>query len=113
MVGACQYRIFNVPPWPRPPAAGLAAAVGATVGPGAAGAVVGLAAGGGAAAGAVVAWPAGGLVGWAAGAAVGADVADGPHAASTQVKPNRRYAGRLIGCLPAAGIEGRRPKLPG
>ena len=90
MVGACQYRIFNVPPWPRPPAAGLPAALEAVVGAGAAGAVVGLAAAVGAAAGAVVAWPPGAVVGWAAGAVVGAGVAAGPHAASPQVRANRR-----------------------
>lgn len=76
------------------------------MGAGAAGAVVGLAAAVGAAAGAVVAWPAGAVVGWAAGAVVGAGVAAGPQAASPQVRAKKRYARRLMECLPAEGIEG-------
>src|SRR5207249_1468081 len=66
VVGACQYRIFNCPPAPRPPAAGLAAVVAAMVAAGAAGAVVGWAAA------AVVGAAARAVVGLAAGAAVGA-----------------------------------------
>src|SRR3954465_8507966 len=71
VVGACQYRIFNWPPTPRPApaAAGLAAVVAAIVGAGAAGAVVGLAAA------AVVGAAAAAVVGWAAGAVVAAGAA--------------------------------------
>src|SRR5258708_30002741 len=89
VVGACQYRIFNWLPAPRPApaAAGLVAAVGAIVGAGTAGAVVGWAAAGAvvaAAAGAVVGLAAGAVVAaGAAGAAVGLGVAAGPHAAAS------------------------------
>src|SRR5437764_15282275 len=106
VVGACQYRIFSWPPAPRPPpaVAGLAAAVGAIVGAGAAGAVVAAAAGAvvgaaagavvgavagavvGAVAGAVVGLAAGAVVAGAAGAVVGPGAAAGPHAASNSVQ---------------------------
>src|SRR4051812_26936283 len=107
MVGACHHRSFSVPPWPRCPplAAGLAAAVGASVRAGAAGAVVA------AAAGAVVACAAGAVVGLAAGAAAGvgaAGVAAGPHAASTNVRADRKYAARLIREPP--GTSSRMPE---
>src|SRR5438105_8915249 len=108
VVGACQYRIFSWPPAPRPPpaVAGLAAAVGAIVGAGAAGAVVAAAAGAvvGAAAGAVVGAAAGAVVGLAPGAVVGGPAgavggpgaAAGPHAASNSVQADTMYAVRLI-----------------